>query len=113
MKGTGDRLTRHGIASFFTKQGIRLMATYKYAEENNLLVVGSAHKSEDLVGLYVKFGVDDAADVMPMKIFYRTHILQLADSLGIPGKITSKSPNPDLISGVTDKYKDVLNISSD
>lgn len=113
MKGNGDRLIRRGLASFFAKQRIRLAVTYKYAEENNLLVVGSAHKSEDLTGLFVKFGVDDVADLMPLKYLYRTHILQLAETLDIPSVIIGRTPNPDLIPGISDKYRDVLDLSAE
>jgi NAD+ synthase len=111
-RGTAGNLTRRGAASFFIKQRVRLVATYEYAEERNLLVCGSAHKSEDLVGLFVKFGVDDVADVMPLKHLYRTQILQLGEQLGLPAEILSRSPNPDVIPGVTDKYRDILGIDS-
>jgi NAD+ synthase len=113
IRGTDDRLVNRGLASFYTKQRARLMATYKFAEENGLMVVGSAHKTEDMVGLYVKFGVDDAADVMPLKNLYRSHILQLAEHLGVPSVIIARAPNPDLVPGVDDKYRDVLGISWD
>jgi NAD+ synthase len=111
-RGTASSLARKGAASFFIKQRVRLAATYKYAEERNLLVCGSAHKSEDLVGLFVKFGVDDGADVMPLKNLYRTQILQLGEQLGLPAEILSRSPNPDVIPGVTDKYRDILGLES-
>jgi NAD+ synthase len=111
-RGTAGKLARKGAASFFIKQRVRLVASYKYAEERNLLVCGSAHKSEDLVGLYVKFGVDDVADVMPLKRLYRTQILQLGEYLGLPAEILERSPNPDVIPGVTDKYRDLLGLES-
>ena len=85
---------------------------YLIAEQNNWLVVGAAHKSEDLVGLYVKFGVDDCADLMPLKDLYRTQILMLAEYLGVPEEIRTRTPNPDLIPGVEDKYLDILGIPS-
>lgn len=112
QRGTESSLVRKGAASNFIKQRMRLVATYKYAEERNLLVCGSAHKSEDLVGLYVKFGVDDAADVMPLKNLYRAQILQLGEHLGLPGDILERSPNPDVIPGVTDKYLDIIGLDS-
>jgi NAD+ synthase len=111
-RGTAGKLARKGAASFFIKQRVRLVATYKYAEERNLLVCGSAHKSEDLVGLFVKFGVDDVADVMPLKHLFRAQILQLGEHLGLPAEILSRSPNPDVIPGVTDKYRDILGLES-
>lgn len=113
LKGTKSGFIRKGLASFYSKQRIRLVFTYKFAEENNLLVVGSAHKSEDLVGLFVKFGVDDAADIMPLKNLFRSHTLQLAKFLRLPEKIISRTPNPDVIPGVKDKYKDFLGIESE
>jgi NAD+ synthase len=66
-----------------------------------------------MVGLFVKFGVDDAADVMPLKHLFRTHILQLAEHLAVPSVITARTPSPDLVPGVNDKYMDVLGIPSD
>ncbi len=105
-------MERRGVASFFAKQRARLIAVYKFAEERNLLVCGSAHKSEDYVGLYVKFGVDDAADIMPLKYLYRTQILQLAEHLNVPPEIRARTPNPDLVPGVSDKYRDILHLES-
>ncbi|MBN1411062.1 MAG: NAD(+) synthase [Spirochaetales bacterium] len=113
VKGTQNKFLSHGIASYYIKQRIRLVVVYKYAEENNLLVAGSAHKSEDLVGLYVKFGVDDIADIMPLKNLFRTHIVQLARFLKIPDAIVSRTPNPDLVPGVTDKYRDILHLDAE
>ena len=92
---------------------MRLVVTYLLAEEHNLLVVGSAHKSEDMLGLFVKFGVDDVADLMPLKNLYRSQILQLAAYLGVPEEILARTPNPDLIPGVEDKYMDMIGLSYD
>ncbi len=111
-RGSAGGLTRRNAASFFIKQRVRLVATYKHAEEHNLLVCGSAHRSEDMVGLFVKFGVDDVADVMPLKHLYRSQILQLGEFLELPQEILSRSPNPDVIPGVTDKYRDILGLES-
>jgi NAD+ synthase len=110
--GRQSRFARRGAASFLIKQRVRLVAIYKYAEERNLLVCGSAHKSEDLVGLYVKFGVDDMADVMPLRNLFRSQIVQLGEHLRLPDAILERSPNPDVIPGVTDKYRDMLGLDS-
>ncbi|HOV06570.1 MAG TPA: NAD(+) synthase [Anaerolineaceae bacterium] len=108
--GEGNPLMRHGFAAINIKQRARLVMEYLVAEENNYLVVGCAHKTEDLVGLYVKFGVDDLADIMPLKNLYRTQTLMLAAYLGVPEEIRSRSPNPDIIPGVRDKYLDLLGV---
>jgi len=113
MQGTGNAVVRQGLASMYSKHRIRMVVTYKYAEERNLLVVGCAQKSEDLVGLFVMYGVDDNADVMPLKHLYRSQILQLARYLGVPAEIIGRSPNPDMLPGIEDKYWDVLGIRSE
>jgi len=113
MHGEKDKLFSKARANSNAKQRMRMVYLYYFAEKNNLLVVGSAHRSEDLTGLFVKFGIDDNADLMPLKDLYRTHILQLARYLKIPKEVIKRSPNPDVILGIEDKYKDLLGINYD
>jgi NAD+ synthase len=113
IRGTKDPMVRKGFAAMNSKHRMRLVMTYRFAEEHNLMVTGCAHKSEDLLGLFVKFGVDDNADVMPLKNLYRSHILQLARYLEAPDEIVGRTPNPDIIAGVSDKYNDVLGLSAE
>jgi len=108
--GRPDYLIGHCMASYNSKHRVRCIVAYKYAEEHNLLVAGSAHKSEDLVGLFVKNGVDDNADIMPLKNFFRSHILQIAREIGVPDAICNRTPNPETIPGIDDKYQDFLGI---
>lgn len=110
MNGNASDLERAGYAKFMSKQRVRAVVEYLIAEEKNLLVVGSAHKSEDMVGLFVKFGADDIADIMPLKHLYRSHIIQLAEFIGVPQEILNRTPNPDIIPGVSDKYVDILGL---
>ena len=112
LDGNSKPIIRQGMASMASKHRIRFVVTYKYAEDQNLMEVGCAHKSEDLLGLFSKFGVDDNADVMPLKNLYRTQILQIARYLKIPGEIIERSPNPDMLPGIDDKYLDVLGLES-
>ena len=113
IRGTEDPMVRKGLAAMNSKHRMRLVMAYRFAEEHNLMVTGCAHKSEDLLGLFVKFGVDDNADVMPLKNLYRSHILQLARYLEVPDEIVGRTPNPDIIAGVSDKYRDVLGLSAE
>ncbi len=113
VQGNASHLQRKGFAKYNSKQRIRAVMEYLIAEEKNFLVAGCAHKSEDMLGLFVKFGVDDVADVMPLKNLYRSHILQLAAFLGVPEAILHRTPNPDIIPGVEDKYMDILGLASD
>ena len=113
VRGRAPGRDRRGYASYVSKQRVRLVVEYLLAEEQNLLVVGAAHRTEDLVGLFVKFGVDDAADIMPLKNLYRSHIVQLAEFLGVPEEVRERTPNPDIIPGVSDKYADILGVPCD
>ena len=110
MKGKANGQERSGYAKLISKQRVRVVVEYLVAEEMNYLVAGSAHRSEDLLGLFVKFGVDDVADIMPLKYLYRSHIVQLARFVGVPAEILSRTPNPDIIPGVNDKYMDILGL---
>jgi len=92
------------------RQRARLLYAYKYAEENNLLLVGATHKTERSVGLFVKFGIDDCADLMPLKNIYRSQILQIGQYLDVPAEILNRTPNPDMVPGVTDKYVSYLDL---
>ena len=92
------------------RQRARLLYAYKYAEDNNLLLVGATHKTERSVGLFAKFGIDDCADMMPLKNIYRSQILQIGRYIGIPTEILNRTPNPDMIPGVTDKYVSYLEL---
>jgi len=112
LDGNSKPIVRQGMASMASKHRIRFVVAYKYAEDQNLMEVGCAHKSEDLLGLFSKFGVDDNADVMPLKNLYRTQILQIARYLKIPQEIIERSPNPDMLPGIDDKYLDVLGVES-
>lgn len=110
VRGTDHRLTRQALAAVYARQRLRMVMTYRYAELNRLLVVGTAHRSEDLLGLFVKFGVDDVADVMPMKELYRSQVLQVAAAVGVPVEVLSRTPNPEMLPGVDDKYLDVFRV---
>jgi NAD+ synthase len=92
------------------RQRARLLYAYKYAEDNNLLLIGATHKTERSVGLFAKFGIDDCADIMPLKNIYRSQILQIGQYIGIPTEILNRTPNPDMVPGVTDKYVSYLGL---
>jgi NAD+ synthase len=68
------------------------------------MVTGAANKTEISIGFLVKYGCDDAADVMPLLGLYKTHVRQLAKYLDVPEEIIDSPPSPDLIPGITDEY---------
>lgn len=108
--GKLDASSRKLIAQVNSKQRARLLATNKIADEHNFMVAGSSHKTEQMVGLFVKYGIDDCADIMPLKNIYRSQILQLAEYIKIPTDILHRSPNPDILPGITDKYQGYFGI---
>ncbi|MBI4900658.1 MAG: NAD(+) synthase [Actinobacteria bacterium] len=110
VRGTDHLLTRQALAAIYARQRLRMVMTYRYAELHRLLVVGTAHKSEDLLGLFVKFGVDDSADLMPLKGLYRSHVVQVAAAVGVPPEILARTPNPEMLPGIDDKYLDVFGV---
>ena len=106
MRGT-DRRTRDAFVPMNARQRLRMVATYRYAEAHRLLVVGAAQRTELLLGLFVTFGVDDAADLMPLKRLYRTQIVPIARAVGVPEEVIARSPSAEMLPGDADKYLDV------
>jgi NAD+ synthase len=113
IKGGDDPFMRRAFASIYARQRARVVVTFRYADLHGLLVAGSAHKSEDLMGLFVKFGIDDSADIMPLKNLFRSHVLQVARHVGVPSSVIGRTPNPEMLPGVEDKYLDVLRVPSE
>ena len=56
---------------------IRMELLYYYAATNNLLVLGTADKSELMIGYFTKFG-DEGADIFPIGELYKTQVRLLA-----------------------------------
>jgi len=92
MKGTSNKTVAKSIAYIRTKHRARMLTIFFQGESNNLLIVGSANKTEKLTGLFTKFGIDHNADIMPLGKLYRTQLLQLAEYHKVPQEILTKSP---------------------
>lgn len=101
--GCNGKFTRRGKAYSGTKHRLRMLVLQKRAETDNLLVVGAANKSEYLTGVFVQFGCDHLADLMPLIGLYKTQVRQLAAHLRLPKEILTKSPTPDLLPGIKDE----------
>ncbi|MFB0508968.1 MAG: NAD(+) synthase [bacterium] len=102
LLGFRENEMRKATAYYRTKNRLRLLYLYYYAELKNLLVVGTANRTEYLIGFFVKYG-DGAADIMPLLNLYKTQVWELAKFLGIPKRIIDKPPTPDLIPGLNDE----------
>jgi len=103
LQGTSFGPLKRAIAYYRMKHRVRMVLQYSYAERQNLLVVGTANRTESLTGFFVKYG-DGAADIMPLLPLYKTQVRQLAKFLRVPEKIINKAPSPDLIPGITDEF---------
>jgi NAD+ synthase len=103
LEGTGFGPLRLANAYYRMKHRLRMVLLYARAEHDNLLVVGTANKTEFLTGFFVQYG-DSATDIMPLMVLYKTQVRQLAKFLGVPEKIIAKAPSPDLIPGITDEF---------
>lgn len=80
------------VAASNMKQRIRMLTLYYHAEMNNYSVVGTANKNEYDQGFFVKYG-DGGVDIKPIVGFYKTQIFQLAEYLGIPEEIRTRTPS--------------------
>jgi NAD+ synthase len=82
------------VASSNFKQRSRMAMLYYYAETYYYAVIGTPNKHETEQGFFVKYG-DGGADVMPIGNLYKTQVYQLAEYLGIPQGIISRTPTTD------------------
>ena len=90
--------TLYGItAATNTKQRMRMVHLYYYAEKMNLLVCGTTNRSETQQGFFVKFG-DGGVDIEPIAHLYKTQVYQLSNFLGIIEEIIKRPPSPDTFS---------------
>lgn len=77
------------------KARMRMIAQYAIAGEYNLLVVGTDHASEAVMGFYTKYG-DGGADILPLAGLTKTQGSELLHYLGAPALFSLKDPTADL-----------------
>jgi NAD+ synthase len=104
LVGTRDRLVARANAFYRVKHRMRMVVLYYHADVHNFLVAGAANRTEFSIGLFIKFGCDSAADIMPIGGLYKTQVRQIAEYLHVPREIIEKPPAADLMPGVTDEY---------
>ena len=104
-RGGEDKLIAGVTAYVNVKHRMRMTILHLIADHKNLCTVGTANKTEFLTGVFVKFGIDGVADVMPILPFYKSQVRQLAKYLGVPEDIIEKPADPDLFPGFNDKDK--------
>jgi NAD+ synthase len=103
--GGGTGAGRRVLAAAAARHRVRMVTAFLWAQERNLLVAGCANRTEKEAGLFVRFGVDHCADIMPIAPLYRTEVLGLAAHLGVPTEVLEARPDPGLLPGAADKYR--------
>jgi len=85
------------VAASNFKQRSRMCMLYYHAELLNYAVIGTGNRNEHDQGFFVKYG-DGGADVKPIAHLYKTQVFQLAERLGVPQSIRSRTPTTDTYS---------------
>jgi len=85
------------VAATNTKQRMRMLHLYFYAEKKNYLVCGTTNKSENMQGFFVKYG-DGGVDIEPIAHLFKTQVYQLAEYMGVIREIIERKPSPDTYS---------------
>lgn len=85
------------VAATNFKQRVRKMVEYFHADRCNFAVIGTPNRLEYDQGFFVKVG-DGAADVKPIAHLYKTQVYRLAEHLGIPDPVRTRTPTTDTYS---------------
>jgi NAD+ synthase len=88
---------REIVAATNFKQRVRTMLEYYHADRLHYAVVGTPNRLEYDQGFFVKGG-DGLADVKPIAHLYKTQVYELAECLGVPEEIRSRTPTTDTYS---------------
>ncbi|GAB3023976.1 NAD+ synthase [Natronobiforma cellulositropha] len=80
---------------------LRMCCAYYVANRSSHLVLGTANRSELLLGYFTKYG-DGGVDLNPIGDLYKTEVRALARHLGLPKRIVSKEPTAGFWTGQTD-----------
>ena len=85
------------VAASNFKQRSRTNMLYYHAEAKNYAVIGTGNKNEHEQGFFVKYG-DGGADIKPIAHLFKTQVFQLAEYLGVPEEIRTRTPTTDTYS---------------
>jgi NAD+ synthase len=88
---------REIVAATNYKQRVRTMLEYFHADRLHYAVVGTPNRLEYDQGFFVKGG-DGLADVKPIAHLYKGQVFEMAEYLGVPEGITTRTPTTDTYS---------------
>jgi len=80
----------------------RMSILYDYSVRERALILGTSNKTELLIGYGTLHG-DMACAINPLGDLYKTQVRELAEYLGVPGKVRAKAPTAGLWDGQTDE----------
>jgi NAD+ synthase len=78
------------------KARIRMVMQYAIAGANKMLVIGTDHAAENLMGFFTKFG-DGAADILPLSGLTKFQGREMLKALECPERLYLKTPTADLL----------------
>jgi len=96
------------LAQINSKTRLRMAMLYSFANTRNALVVGTANKTDLQIGFVTKYG-DLAADIHVLGDLFKEDVYKLAEHLGLPDEMISKTPTGELYIGQTDEDEVGLN----
>ncbi len=82
------------VAATCFKQRVRKMVEYHHADKLDFAVAGTPNRLEYALGFFVRGG-DGLADIKPIAHLYKGQVYRLADELGVPKEISSRTPTTD------------------
>ena len=85
---------RQIVAATNFKQRVRKMLEYYHADRLDYAVVGTPNRLEHDLGFFVRNG-DGSADVKPIAHLYKSQVYGLAEELGVPEDVRSRTPTTD------------------
>lgn len=93
------RGSRQAIGNVLAR--LRMTCAYYAANTRSYLVLGTANRSELLLGYFTKHG-DGGADLYPIGDLYKTEVRAFAQQMGLPRRIIGKEPTAGFWDGQTD-----------
>lgn len=93
------RGSRRAIGNVLAR--FRMTCAYYAANTRSYLVLGTANRSELLLGYFTKHG-DGGADLHPIGDLYKTEVRAFAQQMGLPRRIIGKEPTAGFWDGQTD-----------
>ncbi len=90
------------LAAANLKPRLRMASLYFYANEMNLMVLGTGNRSEWYVGYSTKYG-DGGVDLQPIIGLTKSQVRLLSRHMGVPEEIILKAPTAGLWQGQTDE----------